>query len=263
MNIKILNTTTAISDSEIIISCANSFESLVSTLSTVKNNFESNWTGEENADRDSIITSLNNSINFYQNKIIPALKKLGSGVYAYAIATEQLAMASVGNPAISTGITPSEYADISRNNALNSEPDFTNKDAWGKSNPYSEKYMGQCTWFAWGKFYEIYGYDPGFSGKGKECVGELLRAHPDSFYASTEPVAGAVFSTVPFTSDGFGHVGIITKVDGDMVTYFDGNYNKYNDSFERAQTDWRINTVTLEEFKRHYGSMVHFANPVN
>lgn len=110
MNIKIINTTTAISDSEMIIGCANSFESLVSTLSTIKVNFEANWTGEENADRDSIIMSLNNSINFYQNKIIPALKGLGNGVNAYAIATEQLAAVSVDNPSLS-GMSPSEYAD--------------------------------------------------------------------------------------------------------------------------------------------------------
>lgn len=113
MNIKINNTTNAINDAEIIIGCANSFESLVSTLSTVRSNFESNWIGEENADRTSIIMSLNNSISFYQNKIIPALKGLGNGVNAYAIATEQLAMASVDNPTLS-GMNPSEYNDLNR-----------------------------------------------------------------------------------------------------------------------------------------------------
>lgn len=110
MNIKINNTSTAISDAEMIISCANSFESLVSTMFTIKNNFESNWIGEESADRTSIINSLNNSITFYEDKIIPALKGLGNGINAYAIATDRLAQASVGDTTL-RGMTPSEFAD--------------------------------------------------------------------------------------------------------------------------------------------------------
>ena len=58
-----------------------------------------------------------------------------------------------------------------------------NKDAWVTNNPYSMSGLyGQCTWFAWGRFYEIYGYDPGFRGNGYSCANELLRAHSDKFY---------------------------------------------------------------------------------
>ena len=32
-----------------------------------------------------------------------------------------------------------------------------------------------------GRFYELYGYDPGFSGDGSSCVKELVEAHPDKF----------------------------------------------------------------------------------
>ena len=262
MNIKIENTGAALEDARVIVSSANSFESLVSTMRTVKQSFESNWTGDNNEDRDSIISGLENSIKYYNNYIIPALSKLGTAIDAYAIATEQLAAASVGNPTITAGMTPSEYYEANRNIALESEPDFSNADAWGEENPYSEKYRGQCTWYAWGKFKEAYGFDPGFGGHGKECVDQLLKTHPDKFYASKEPVAGAVFSTVPFDSDGFGHVGMITKVEGDLVTYFDGNYDGYNNSMETVQNDCGIKTVSLSEFKQQFGSMVHFANPI-
>lgn len=91
MNIGIRDTATALTDAETIMNCSNSFESLLSTMRIVKNNFESNWTGEENADRRSIIMALDNSINYYENKIIPALRGLGEGVHAFATATEHLA----------------------------------------------------------------------------------------------------------------------------------------------------------------------------
>jgi len=114
MNIKINDTGTATIDAETIISCSNSFESLVGTLTTIKENFESNWIvdGNEaaNNDRNSIINSLNSSINYYQTNIIPALSKLGNAINAYAIATEQLAAASAKDPSLK-GMTPSEYAD--------------------------------------------------------------------------------------------------------------------------------------------------------
>jgi len=91
MNISIRDTMAALIDAEVIISCSNSFESLVSTMTIIKNNFESNWIGEDSLDRNSIIMSLNNSINFYENKIIPALKGLTEGVHSFATATEYLA----------------------------------------------------------------------------------------------------------------------------------------------------------------------------
>lgn len=147
-------------------------------------------------------------------------------------------------------------------------PNFTNLDAWQDKNIYAQiGNTGQCTWFAWGRFYEIYGYDPGFRGNGYECVGQLLAAHPEEFYASDTPVNGSVFSTVPyFSSDGkplsSGHVGIILAVDGDTITFQDGNYDNSSNSFEVAQSDWKTTTVTIDQFKSMMGQSVHFANPV-
>jgi len=41
---------------------------------------------------------------------------------------------------------------------IRGEPNFENMKAWGMNNYYSQLGLyGQCTWFAWGRFYEIYG----------------------------------------------------------------------------------------------------------
>lgn len=140
-------------------------------------------------------------------------------------------------------------------------PNFDKTDAWVEKNPYAMSgYTGQCTWFAWGRFYEIYGYDPGFRGDGYQCAGQLLATHPDKFYKSDTPVPGAVFSTNGVTRN---HVGIIIAVDGDNITVQDGNYNGSSDSFAVAQNDWGTWTTTLSEFQAKYGGGVIFANPKN
>lgn len=196
---------------------------------------------------------------------------MGTSIDAYALATEQLAaknnaLGILEDVSIPTQQqTPSEYADMTKYIQKSSEPSFDNEEIWLKENPYSQiydgkNYIGQCGWFAWGRMKELYGFDPGFSGKGGQCVAQLLASHPDKFYASTTPTDGALFSAVPFTGEP-GHTGIILLVDGNMVTYQDGNIDGWTNSFEIAKGDWQTKTVTLEEFKQEMGSMVHFANP--
>lgn len=141
---------------------------------------------------------------------------------------------------------------------FNMNPDFSNTAAWISENPYAANYMGQCTWFAWGRFYEIYGYSPGFTGNGYQCVSQLLNAHGDKFYQSDTPVAGSVFSTNGVTRN---HVGIIVAVDGDTITVQDGNYDGHNNGWDTAQTDWGTWTTTLSEFQSKMGGGVVFANP--
>lgn len=135
-------------------------------------------------------------------------------------------------------------------------PNFNNMEAWITKNPYTKiGSYGQCTWFAWGRFYELYGYDPGFTGNGWDCVDELLKAHPDKFERSTTPKAGAVFSGI-----GKNHVGIVLKVDGNNITIQDGNYDGITNTFEDAKKDWQTNTYTLDYYRSRMGGIV-FANP--
>ena len=138
------------------------------------------------------------------------------------------------------------------------QPDFTNEDAWGDNNPYTRLGLtGQCTWFAWGRFYEIYGYDPGFTGDGWSCASQLVAAHPDRFELSYYPAAGAIFSTI-----GHNHVGIVISVDGNQITIQDGNQDGVSNPFIEAITDWREVTYDIDAFVEHHGGVI-YAVPIN
>lgn len=136
------------------------------------------------------------------------------------------------------------------------QPNFDNMDAWGSNNPYSRANLyGQCTWFAWGRFHEIYGYSPGFIGDGWKCVDQLLQAHPDKFVKSNEPAVGAVFSCV-----GRNHVGIVIGWDGENITIQEGNLDGVTNTFADAKKDWHTATYSLDQFRTKCKGVV-FAVP--
>lgn len=135
-------------------------------------------------------------------------------------------------------------------------PNFNNLEAWVTRNPYAQAGLyGQCTWFAWGRFYELYGYDPGFSGDGSSCVKELVAAHPDKFERSSSPKAGAVFSAI-----GHNHVGIVIAVKDNTITVQEGNLDGITNTFQDAKKDWQTKSYTLDQLRSIYGGVV-FANP--
>ena len=124
------------------------------------------------------------------------------------------------------------------------QPNFNNTEAWGSNNPYSRVGLyGQCTWFAWGRFYEIHGYSPGFTGDGWKCAKQLVNAHPDKFKISSTPAVGAIFSCI-----GRNHVGIVIGWDGTNITIQEGNLDGKTNSFAEAKKDWHTVTYTLSQF---------------
>lgn len=141
------------------------------------------------------------------------------------------------------------------------KPNFKNMDAYGWMNPYTADWLGQCTWFTWGRFYEIYGYSPCFTGNGCDCVIQLVLAHPDKWEFATKPVVGSVFSA----DYAHNHVGIIVGIEkdefgNDLYIVQEGNLNGRNDSWDEVETDCWTQTYTMEELKNIYGN-VTFANP--
>lgn len=135
---------------------------------------------------------------------------------------------------------------------LRLEPNFDNLMAWGDNNPYSKKGLyGQCTWFAWGRFYEIYGFDPGFRGDGWNCAQQLVNAHPDKFELSSEPQVGAIFSCI-----GRNHVGIVVDWDGINITIQEGNLDGSTNSFAQAKSDWQTVTYDLDRFRIICGGVI-------
>ena len=147
-----------------------------------------------------------------------------------------------------------QYVPVTFRGGIN--PNFNNMEAWITKNPYARVGLyGQCTWFAWGRFYELYGYDPGFTGNGWDCVDQLIAAHPDLFERSLSPKPGSVFSGI-----GVNHVGIVIAVDGDYVTIQEGNLDGKTNTFQDAKKDWHTVTYTLNQFSSYYRGVV-FANP--
>lgn len=63
-------------------------------------------------------------------------------------------------------------------------------------NTYTVNSHGQCVWFAWAKFYEIYGFSPWEtgSGNGRDCASNLIKNHSDIFEQGLNPKVGSVFS---------------------------------------------------------------------
>lgn len=136
------------------------------------------------------------------------------------------------------------------------KPNFDNYDAWVNKNPDAQaKLYGQCTWFAWGRFYELYGYSPGFIGDGWKCVDQLLKTHEDKFERSTTPKAGAVFSGI-----GRNHVGIVIDVKGDVLIIQEGNLDGKTNTFKDARKDWHTKEYTLSQLRAAMQGVI-FANP--
>ena len=122
-------------------------------------------------------------------------------------------------------------------------------------NPFS---MPQCTYFAWSRFYQVYGYDSGARGNGKTNAQEIVNAHSDKFKLSDTPSAGAVFSATKGTPlPQYGHVGFIEAYDGTYVWISEGNATINNVSGQI----W-IHKQTWSSFKASYPDVV-FAVPID
>lgn len=161
--------------------------------------------------------------------------------------------------AFDEGVACRSYGGSS-NGSISGGPNWSNTAAWRTENIYAKSSLyGQCTWFAWGRFYEIYGYSPGFTGNGVACAQQLVNAHPDKFIMSTEPKAGAVFSS-PGPVAPYGHVGIVTAVNGDNVTIQEGNLDGVTNTWEAAQKDWQEVTYSKSVLRTVYPG-IKFANP--
>ena len=116
--------------------------------------------------------------------------------------------------------------------------------------------VGQCTWFAWSRFYQIYGFDSGARGNGKTNALEIVKKHGDKFELSSTPAAGAVFSIGKNTLyPQYGHVGFIEAYDGEYIWISEGNVKIGN-----SEGNLWFHKVKWEDFKAQYPDVV-FAVP--
>lgn len=140
-------------------------------------------------------------------------------------------------------------------NALKYESLLT-KD-WSKfilaGNPFA---LPQCTYYAWSRFYQVYGFSSGAFGNGKDNAREIVAAHPDKFTLSNMPSGGAVFSAQANTLyPELGHVGFVEAYDGTNLWISEGNY-KVNGK----EGYIHIYRTTFQSFKAMYPDVV-FAVP--
>lgn len=174
-------------------------------------------------------------------------------------------------PETSTGtitIIPDEKVDASTNqtvstgyissvkNALKYESLLT-KD-WSKfilvGNPFA---MPQCTYYAWSRFYQVYGFSSGAFGNGKDNAREIVAVHGDKFSLSSTPSGGAVFSAQANTLyPQYGHVGFVEAFDGTNLWISEGNYTLSNGDNGYIH----IYRTTFQAFKAMYPDAI-FAVP--
>lgn len=141
-------------------------------------------------------------------------------------------------------------------NALKYESLLT-KD-WSKfilvGNPFA---MPQCTYYAWSRFYQVYGFSSGAFGNGKDNAREIVAAHGDKFSLSSTPSGGAVFSAQANTlCPQYGHVGFVEAFDGTNLWISEGNYTLSNGDYGYIH----IYRTTFQAFKSMYPDAV-FAVP--
>lgn len=151
---------------------------------------------------------------------------------------------------------PSEGYISSVKNALKYESLLT-KD-WSKfillGNPFA---MPQCTYYAWSRFYQVYGFSSGAFGNGKDNAREIVAVHGDKFSLSSTPSGGAVFSAQANTRyPEFGHVGFVEAFDGTNLWISEGNYTLSNGDNGYIH----VYRTTLQAFKAMYPDVV-FAVP--
>ena len=88
---------------------------------------------------------------------------------------------------------------------------------WYSANPFYQSGYGNCTGYAWGRFYEILGSKPKLSLTNAEN----WWSHNDGYERGQTPRLGAVIcwrkGKAGVSGDGAGHVGIVEQINGNKI----------------------------------------------
>ncbi|MDO4466025.1 MAG: CHAP domain-containing protein [Bacillota bacterium] len=152
-------------------------------------------------------------------------------------------------PVLLEGYRGDVYSSILEENFITNNWDvFTYNE-----NPFS---LGQCTYFAWSRFYQFYGYDSGARSHGKYNAQEIAQTHSSSFCLSVIPTTGSVFSIEKEASNPtFGHVGFVEYFDGQYIWISEGNVQ-----IDGVDSYIRIHKEKWDDFKMMFPDIV-FAIP--
>lgn len=190
-------------------------------------------------------------VNKAETFIVSAFNAVKTGV----MSSSNAVIIGIVSAAVVVIIVTASFFETGGGEALE-EPNFYNLDAYVIKNPYAQSGLyGQCTWFAWGRFYELYGYSPGFTGDGWHCAEQLVEAHPDTWELSDTPTDLCVFSGV-----GVNHVGIVLYYRDGILTIQHGNMDGETNTFEEATKDWCQIEISLKDIQERYDGVI-FAVP--
>lgn len=79
---------------------------------------------------------------------------------------------------------------------------------------------GNCTWYVYGRAYEILGYAPGFNGNAVNFVN-----YCDNFNGySTSRYSAKPGAVIVWKGNTYGHVAIVEAVNGDTITISESSY---------------------------------------
>ncbi len=123
--------------------------------------------------------------------------------------------------------------------------------------PYCTEWAHFFLYLAYGRDYNTNPGRDGGDGNGANIAYTLALRYGNEWVTSSQPTAGAIFS-VTGINEGAGHVGMITKVEGNNIWYCDGNLLGSG-----GKTRLNHGPVSLQSFMNYYkgeGGNVYFAN---
>jgi len=252
MDIKINNTEEAKQDASTLISSANTLQSIVSTMETLRNNFIDNWkdTKGKNADRLTIIKYLNENIHYYNNKIIPALNKLGNAINAYAIANEMLASTSES--------TSSNFADKKVYGEQYVAPTYKKGEEYTVDlTNINYKDTSTTTYMNWNQKW-IKGSNQG-NFKNKAFEDNNVVCDNDGFYLVNDGVDNRYVVAMTQQYGDVGEYVDVYQADGSVLKCVIGDAKSYNDSNSGQYGHMYGNTVNVLEFMTDWRG--NHANP--
>lgn len=123
-------------EAENLISCANEFGSVISSLIYIGNQIQTNWEGD-GADITGVLDSINNVSEYYETKIIPAMSKLGNGMLAFSDALNEVTNSTLDQ---TTTVNSDINQDTMASSSNNGGRDALSKRKWGEWDTFSGDY---------------------------------------------------------------------------------------------------------------------------
>lgn len=122
--------------------------------------------------------------------------------------------------------------------------DFSNDSCYGSGSFYIG-YVGQCTWYCWGRAKEKFGESITFNGSNNGGEWYVNASNCAKVGPAATPVDNFVAS---FIDGSYGHVVFIEGVEGDTVYFTEANVDNI---------DGDLASKSIAEFQHHLGKTLN------